>query len=192
MRRFKPVRWIPDASTERPHQLGAELAVVYCYSARDRLCAVAYIGKRAKPEWHYSYKSEEQREARIQDLFESVTAWQARKAAQRAAARQPHGLQVGDILHTSWGYEQTNIEYFEVVGVRGAVVDLREIAQERTETGFMQYRAKPIPGHYIGPVRKGKRPRVYSDCGRISVAVRIDDCRTAWPGGQELSGSSYA
>jgi len=31
-------------------------------------------------------------------------------------------------LVSSWGYEQTNVDFFQVIAVRGAVVDLRKIA----------------------------------------------------------------
>ena len=50
----------------------------------------------------------------------------------KAAAAQPNPFTVGDILHYSWGYEQTNCEFWQVVGVKGKTVEIREIAQKST------------------------------------------------------------
>ena len=43
-----------------------------------------------------------------------------------------HPLQIGSILYTSWGYEQTNIDFYQVIELIGtSTVVLRELAQER-------------------------------------------------------------
>ena len=43
-----------------------------------------------------------------------------------------HPLQIGSILYTSWGYEQTNIDFYQVIELIGtSTVVLREIAQEK-------------------------------------------------------------
>lgn len=51
--------------------------------------------------------------------------------------------EVGDILASSWGYDQTNINYYQVVGVTpsGKSVRIREIAQSivRSEAGGLDY-----------------------------------------------------
>ena len=57
---------------------------------------------------------------------------------------------VGDVFVTSWGYEQTNIDYFEVVEKHGQYVTLRPIASRTVEdTGWMQRTVKAVPGSYI-------------------------------------------
>ncbi|MCW7416708.1 hypothetical protein OHC89_26490 [Escherichia coli] len=39
-------------------------------------------------------------------------------------------IRIGDIFHTHWGYEQTNIEFYQVVSLHGKkTVGLREIAR---------------------------------------------------------------
>lgn len=43
-----------------------------------------------------------------------------------------HPLQIGSILYASWGYEQTNIDFYQVIDLIGtSTVVLREIAQEK-------------------------------------------------------------
>ena len=81
-------------------------------------------------------------------------------------------------------YEQTNIEYFEVVEARGKYVWLRELQQERKETGWLQGTCKPVPGKY----REGAETlrRLAQKNG-----VKIDDVRSAWRGGEERHWSAY-
>jgi len=59
-----------------------------------------------------------------------------------------HGVKVGDIFYTSWGYEQTNIDFYEVVRVTEKTAHIRELKQSRTDTSFMQGVCEPIPGSY--------------------------------------------
>jgi hypothetical protein len=41
-------------------------------------------------------------------------SWQARKVTDRMKRQMPHSLKVGDILYSSWGYDQTNISFYVV------------------------------------------------------------------------------
>ena len=59
------------------------------------------------------------------------------------------GVKVGDIFYTSWGYEQTNIDFFEVVAVTEKMATVKPIQSKKTETAFMQGHAEPIQGAYI-------------------------------------------
>lgn len=51
----------------------------------------------------------------------------------------------------SWGWEQTNIDYYECTAIRGKrQVVIRQIAAESIETQSMQGQCVPKPGHFIG------------------------------------------
>ena len=56
------------------------------------------------------------------------------------------GVKIGDIFHYSWGYEQTNCDYFQVVALKGTKqVVIREIGYEITETTAIDsYRVKAV------------------------------------------------
>ena len=64
-------------------------------------------------------------------------------------------VKVGDIFYNSWGYDQTNIDYYEVVRVTksGKSVYIREIAQERISNNAQGMSAvvAPVAGKFIGP-----------------------------------------
>jgi hypothetical protein len=62
---------------------------------------------------------------------------------------------VGDIFRSSWGYDQTNIDFYECTKVIGATIEICEIAQMSEDNGFMAGECVPSQGHYIGkPMRK--------------------------------------
>lgn len=155
-------RWIPQGAT--PITVDGIDAVVYAYSTPSGPAAIAYGGKRSKPDWHYIYQTEERREKGIAAFFDGQRQ-HAEFVAQRKAERNvyQHDLKVGDILETSWGYDQTNVDFYEVVEVpSGKTVIIREIARRTTETGFMCGKTVPVRGKYIGdPITKRVAPGGY-------------------------------
>ena len=44
------------------------------------------------------------------------------------------GLVIGDILYSSWGYEQTNVNFYQVIDVRNKMVILKEICGKQVES----------------------------------------------------------
>lgn len=54
-------------------------------------------------------------------------------------------VKVGDIFVSSWGYDQTNIDYYKVVNVKNKTAILAEIGQKREYTGNMCGRCVPDP-----------------------------------------------
>ena len=53
-----------------------------------------------------------------------------------------HNIKIGDIFYNSWGYDQTNIDFFQVVSVTAKTVSIREIRGNITE-----YNAHNMTGH---------------------------------------------
>jgi hypothetical protein len=61
---------------------------------------------------------------------------------------------VGQILHTSWGYDQTNIDYFQVVAVGKMSITVCEINASCKEDGFMTGNAIPKKDNFCGKPEK--------------------------------------
>ena len=63
---------------------------------------------------------------------------------------------VGDIFKSAWGYDQTNIDIFEVTAVTSKMIQLRPIASRRTPGEHsMSESVEPVPGQYTGdPFRR--------------------------------------
>lgn len=68
-------------------------------------------------------------------------------------------LKIGDIFYDSWGYEQTNIDFYQVVKFNNSSVWLRPIASESVENtaGHDSVNVKPVKDSFTGdgqPIRK--------------------------------------
>jgi len=87
---------------------------------------------------------------------------------------------VGDILHTSWGYDQTNVEYFQITEIKGKYAILREIGAESTETGWLQGRSAPLPDNFLEPRFDGDDQGLPIRRLMQEGGIKICDVRTAW------------
>lgn len=91
----------------------------YTWSRNGNLFGMAFGGKRAKPDFYFRFPSEEARARRIQE-HTNREIYHAKETARRRAERNvPHQLKVGDVLYCSWGYDQTNIDFYEVTEIVG-------------------------------------------------------------------------
>jgi len=157
-------------------------------AGQTRHYLAAFVGKTTKPHRRAfgSYRSEAARGQAIEQIKSGLAAHAAAKAARREERKQPHTLTVGAVLYSSWGYDQTNVDFYEVVAVRGALVDIRALATKRTDTGNMSGNAVPVPGKYVGEVIRGKRP-----CASNTVRLTSFSSAGAWDG-KPKSWTSYA
>ena len=57
-------------------------------------------------------------------------------------------LAVGEILSSSWGYEQTNWDFYQIVKVSDKSIWLREIESESKPCSYMSYEVKPIKNNF--------------------------------------------
>ena len=129
-------RYIPDNSTP----IEKYNATAYLYTGKDgKPAAIVYIGKQSKPHMHYRYMNEALRMEQLEKFFDGMKAHQEFKQSLKAEKSAAHSLKAGDILYASWGYDQTNIQFFQVVAVTKGTVTFGEIAQNTVEGshGFM-------------------------------------------------------
>ena len=99
----------------------------------------------------------------LADAGHSHTAGEAKAKAPplgpgvKGTSYVPHDkVDVGAILYTAWGYDQTNTEFYEVTGASksGKTVTIRELAKETSDSGFLAGHTRPVLGHY----REGEKP----------------------------------
>ena len=149
--RFKPTRelYIPKGYTEIKDAQSEAVAYV---STSGKPCAMGFGGKRAKPDYNYIFRSEAARDEHVQKHFSAQRERAVYKEEQRAARNQATTLRVGDILVNSWGYDQTNVDFYQVVEVKpsGKSVVIRSISSEIVETGFMCGERTPILDSFHG------------------------------------------
>jgi len=130
-----------------------------------------------KIEFNYRYGSVARMFEHIEEFLagvERAIVWKAERKAARAAAKVAalESVKEGDIYVASWGWEQTNIDAYQVVAKKGATVTLREIAVASVEgsEGFMSDRVVPVKNEFIGGEFKKRITGKY---------INIDDVRSA-------------
>lgn len=92
-------------------------------------------------------------------------------------------LKVGSIFICSWGYEQTNIDYYQVTKVNpsGKTISIRQIASNDSHTGNMSGTSIPIPNAFTDSFAKTKKLNTYTDhTGNASYSIRINSFASAY------------
>ena len=101
------------------------------------------------------------------------------------------GLEIGDIYASSWGYEQTNVNFYQVIKVTAKTVTVREIeARLHETTGYMSRTVMPLRGAFkfnAVPIRRTFR--TYQ--GSIYISITSYESASAW-NGKPQHVSSYA
>lgn len=104
--------------------------------------------------------------------------------------RKQH-INKGDILVSTWGYEQTNADFFEALtdAKPGEFVKLQPLKHHEEPTGDMTGRAVPVFGSNNGkPIRRKVSASSYFGAG-----VRVASYASAFPwDGRPISVSHYA
>jgi len=139
--RFKKTRYIPENAITVEHPAGLGLA--YVYRCRGKYAVIAYGGKRTSADFHFIYADLEKAHDRIERWFDGLNAHVAAVKDRRAKSFAGHTFKVGDIVTNSWGYDQTNVDWYRVTRTSASYVWLREISAQVEETGFMSGRSVP-------------------------------------------------
>lgn len=116
----------------------------YLEDRAGKFYMMAFQGTAGKPCAHYSFKTPEQRAGYMKRLAESAKLSADYKAKRKAEAKKGRKLEVGHILYTSWGYDQTNTDFYQVVALKGeTMVLVQQLAASTEETGFMSGKTLP-------------------------------------------------
>jgi hypothetical protein len=153
---------------------------IWKYEAAGKLYAIAFAGKQGKPLFHNRFRNEAERERTIQEAIDSRKS-RAESVQKRKDEKKnfQHGLKEGDILYSSWGYDQTNIDFYQVVSVIAKAVVIREISKKvvRSEQGADYVEA--VPGRFIGaPLRKLPQ----GSAGHLYIKINSHQSAYPWDG----------
>lgn len=111
--------------------------------------------------------------------FDMFAPEEPKQASRKQAMPAPAdlGVSVGSIFYSSWGYDQTNVSFYEVVGLTPASVKIREVAKSYVEqNGPAGNKVIPQPGNYIG----GEMTKRLQNSGFRDAAITINSSETAW------------
>ena len=156
--------------------------------------AQCFLGKATKPAWFYRLGSQESLQKQVEAQVASVIAREAMKAEYKAKRQMPVTVNVGDVFKSSWGYEQTNIDYYEVTKIISAtMIEVTPIAANKTETQWLAGQCTPVKGSFKGePMRKkvtGYMGKPYFKIASYADANLLEP--TGFENGQPVYPSSY-
>lgn len=135
---------------------------------------------------------EPERHAAMQERRRKESEERRRREREAAAS-----VAVGDVFVTSWGYEQTNVDYFEVVEKHGQYVTVRPIASHTVEdTGWMQRTVEAVPGCYLDKCAliddaPSARRKVKGTAGRPCIDLQDFAQAVIWDGKPDHESSYY-
>ena len=165
-------------------------AVVYVYGdVNNSPSAIGYFNKRNNHDFNIKFRTVGQCKDYIltwvNNLRESKKYREEMKAKNKGLT---HNLHVGDILNGSWGYDQTNVEYFQIVGMSKSrkSVHIRELCHATVEgsEGFMSCIVMPIKDKFTerSEVIKNKRVQVSAGSnGKVWVSVKLHESCYLYP-----------
>lgn len=189
MNALRTERRIPENAVEYSvtSEVTKDLATVYLWQQTNGIWVIRkYRGIKPKHCGFYGYRNKENAEKDAKDWIKMYQNMADQNAEyNRKVKAFVRDVVVGDILFGSWGWEQTNCDFYEVTGLVGKKsVKIRHIAESREYTNDMQGTCVPMPGKYIGD----EITKVYGYHG-----VKIHDYLTVskWDG-LPKSWSSYA
>lgn len=124
--RRKPADYVLNYSNEG---LGLEVWI-----SQNGLIVLGFKGKSVKAAFHYRFGNVEKAQEHIVGFVAKVEKDAADKAAEKAERKaKVRELVVGDVLIDSWGYEQTNVDYYQVIELVGkSSVTMQKIAREKS------------------------------------------------------------
>lgn len=115
-----------------------------------------------KPLFNYRFRSVERMiefcEGWISRVAINVNSENERKAKKKEAQKNmKHNYEVGNVLYNSWGYDQTNIDFYQIVEVKEKSIKIQPIHSLRVPNseGFMCCNVKPAVNDFKGePILK--------------------------------------
>lgn len=120
-------------------------------SERGHAGALVFVGKANKPAIYAVYSTPDSRDSAVMNIIENIDRHDRHVAERRAERSAPHTLKIGDILTCSWGYDQTNVDWYQVVALKGTkMVTVREIGARYTD-GYSS--VVPVKDKFIGEAK---------------------------------------
>lgn len=148
--------YVPKEHRDEPPMTpeGTDLAI-WIWDENGRPYGIAFAGKSNKPLWNYRFKDDAQRQRQIDESIKSRKLTKEYKDKKIQERREyQHSYKVGDIFDTSWGYDQTNVDFYQVVEVRGKVLIVRKISEKTDSEHQGAEYVVPVKDSFIGdPIR---------------------------------------
>ena len=100
----------------------------------------------------------------------------------RTAGNLPEEPVVGDILYSNWGYDQTNIDYYQIIRATPKQVILQQLQKKVVSVGRTDEKVVPLKGKFDPREKKLRRKWRPGFNGGISVSLTSYSGAHSWDG----------
>ena len=152
--------------------------------------AMGFSGKKAIYDFYLCFQTIEKRAEYVNKWEANIRARNEAKQKRKDERKSPTTLKEGDIMYSSWGYDQTNIDWYQVTKVISPrMIEIREIYGQRDTTDMPYDQGKTTPKKdFFIPESKPMRKIV-----NASNTVHIESYASAWAwDGRPKNYSTYA
>lgn len=163
-------------------------------SSDGKIAAMFFKNNATKPDGYTMFKSYDELKSYAQtwsNFEHKKIADKQAKSLQKSMLNIQDHIAIGDIFTSSWGYEVTYIDYYQVVGFKGKqTVLLREIASNVTSDNYNHGNCVPAIDHFVNDEIIEKRVNVrFGTDGEFNASVKLGDVRTAFYEHKQADGS---
>lgn len=175
-------RWVPQGYYKVDILDAPKGAEVFFGESATKFLVIAYHGKSNKHDFYYSYGSKEDRAKKVINWLSNLKNHEEMVAKRRAERSAPHTLKVGDILYSSWGYDQTNVNFYQVTNIVGKnSVEIREISSRVYSQESTYDYVVAVKDAFLSPQYEGdKRGETMLKRARPDNSVKVSHSQTAW------------
>lgn len=101
---------------------------------KTKVILTIWTGTAAKPHSYYEFQNSERAWKYFQTVVERQTEIEKNRKPRKAAKASDH-WSVGDVAYTSWGYDQTNVEFYQIVELKPKSVVVRQVKENSSDHG---------------------------------------------------------
>jgi hypothetical protein len=165
----KRERYIPEGYTQFKPEIGDYPKNLFaCYCDLEKLIAIFYVGKQSNPLWHIRFRDLESMKSKIVKQISNLMSLEDMKQKRKEERKeQVAKVQVGEIYYDSWGYDQTNIDFYQITGVKGKMFEITPIAKQycgEAPGGSMSDNVLPVKDKFVGEPIWKRSLKMQSGC----------------------------
>lgn len=174
---MKQARYIPEGYTKFAPEVGDYKKDLFeCWvdlRKPKRPVAMFFTGKQSRPSWHTIFRTTDRMKEVIKNSISSLMSREDMKEKRKEDRKnQLDNISIGDILYCSWGYEQTNIDFYQVVEKKNKQFTIREIMHKYDNSksagnGMAAY-VEPVKDSFVNDVEPIKKTSLSMKFGVLS------------------------
>lgn len=150
---------------------------------------MVFKGRAKKPLHYYNFRNNSSLEAFVDKMKQGADKREEMALAdKKAIAEFELNINVGDVYVSSWGYDQTNVDFYKVTAVKGKKITFQQIGfySEENSEYYMSDRVLPNLDKNIGE-EFNKIAKVCSCYGKAYLSLRLNSYSSLskWDGKSE-------